>query len=69
MTGSSSTDRAGPDPAEGAADRDETGLVEQRASSAAAEKLRQSIERLRALRSFEDEPADFIAWIEQHARD
>jgi hypothetical protein len=43
--------------------------VESRACAAAAGKLKASLERLRALRAFEDEPAHFQAWIESHRDD
>jgi len=43
--------------------------AEARASTAAAGKLKASLERLRALRKFEDEPAHFQAWIESHRDD
>jgi len=47
----------------------ERAAVESRASVAAAGKLKASLERLRALRAFEDEPAHFQAWIESHRDD
>jgi hypothetical protein len=43
--------------------------VESAAARSAADKLKESIERLRVLRRFEDEPASFTAWIQSHAPD
>lgn len=40
--------------------------VERRASAHAADKLKASLERLRVMRAFEDEPTHFQAWIESH---
>ncbi len=45
---------------------DDHGAVERRAALEAAAKLKASLDRLRAQRAFEDEPAQFQAWIESH---
>ena len=46
---------------------DESSVAEARASSSAAEKLKQALDQLRKLRAFEDEPAHVSGWIAQHA--
>lgn len=47
--------------------RSDTQGIEDTAARAAADKLKGAVERLRALRRFEDEPASFAAWIQSHA--